>query len=159
MKTPTDYMLDCIAEEAGEISQIRGKIGRFGLHDTKCGDTSDNAERLRAEFHDIVATYMEYCDIENIPFDIDNTLIEAKLQRLYDYKLLSYLNDIVDIRDDFPRITECVYYKHPDLQEMLHCAKNISNDNLSRYLELAECSEYKSRFIRDAIGKLMACIT
>lgn len=159
MKMPTEYMLDCVAEEAGEISQIRGKIGRFGLHDTKRGSDEDNAERLRKEFHDILATYMEFCSIERLPFDIDDLLVAEKLRRVYDYKFLSYLNGVVDIRDDLQRVTECVYYNHPELQEMLHCVNNMTPEYLSHYLEIADRSEYKSRFVHEAIGKLMACIT
>jgi NTP pyrophosphatase (non-canonical NTP hydrolase) len=158
MKTPSEYMLDCVSEEAGEIAQVRGKVARFGLHDIKPGSPKSNLDNLRAEFHDIVATYMEFCDIEGIPFDIDAGLVADKLRRVYDYKLLSYNLGIVDIRDDFVRLTECIYYDEAVLPEMLECASNLNPINLEHYGELAKEASYKPKFMTEALGKLMLCI-
>lgn len=158
MKTPSEYMLDCVSEESGEIAQVRGKIARFGLHDTKAGSLKNNLENLRSEFHDIVATYMEFCDIEGIPFDIDANLIANKLRRVYEYKLLSYNLGIVDIRDDFARLTECIYYDDPVLPELLECVSDLNASSIELYGELVKQAHYKPKFMTEALGKLMLCI-
>lgn len=159
MKGPSDYMLTCIGEEAGEVSQVIGKIDRFGCNDVKPGTSESNAERLRAEFHDILATYMEYCDIEHIPFDIDDVLIKEKLRRVYTYKLLSYLNDRYTIHTDLHRIIECIFADHPHQQDYMDivCGE-LTLYKLEQLHELVSALPSPPKYLLPALEKLMLCM-
>ena len=98
MLDPKEYMLTCIREEVCELGQVCGKVDRFGLYDINPNTGTSNDFRMDEEFHDVLATYMEYCRLNNISFRIDETKITSKLRRVYIYKLYSYLKDRTDLR-------------------------------------------------------------
>lgn len=84
-----DYLLACISEEAGEISQAVGKAHRFGLLDRNPKSKHTNWADLRKEIHDIVAVYEMLCyEFDRIDF-LDRKLIEAKKKKVAKYMLYS----------------------------------------------------------------------
>ena len=82
MKTKEDHLLHCVGEECGELVQVTGKIGRFGVYDSYNGKMEVNILKLRKEFHDIVAVYGMFCREIGITSEIDPALIKAKEERV-----------------------------------------------------------------------------
>jgi hypothetical protein len=75
----TEHLLMCIAEESGEIAQIAGKAGRFGLadHHPKT-DNVPNVDLLVAEINDLLAV-AEMLGLEGIG---DRSAIDRKKARV-----------------------------------------------------------------------------
>jgi hypothetical protein len=61
----TDYLLTCLAEEAGEITQAVGKSLRFGLEDGYPETSRTNRTDLQAELNDLFAL-VELLQNENV---------------------------------------------------------------------------------------------
>lgn len=100
MSPTVSYLIHCLSEEAGEVSQIVGKINRFGLHDVKEGSAVHNATRLQGEVHDLLAVYNElYLALHGKEFVPDPALVRSKLQRLYYYMFYSVLVETFQFPD------------------------------------------------------------
>jgi len=52
-----NHLLFCLGEECGELQQIVGKSGRFGMYDINPYSLHQNIHLLKKEYHDIVAVY------------------------------------------------------------------------------------------------------
>lgn len=75
-----NYKLGCLGEECGEVQQMVGKITRFGHMDSHPKRNNvPNIQLLRLEIHDILGSYKVLCDHYNVPFNIDNKLIENRV--------------------------------------------------------------------------------
>lgn len=77
------YLLYCIAEEAGEVAQAAAKALRFGMEDEHEGKTC--AERLLSEIHDLVAVYALLAPDATF----DEEAIEAKQEKVKQYYEIS----------------------------------------------------------------------
>ncbi len=73
------YLLYCIAEEAGEVAQAAAKALRFGMEDEHEGKTC--AERLLNEIHDLVAVYALLAPDATF----DEEAIQAKQEKVLKY--------------------------------------------------------------------------
>jgi hypothetical protein len=85
-----EHILDCVAEECGEVTQRAMKAARFGLSEIQPGKTENNAKRLMAEFHDLLgamellAEESNHVDLHPYPAD-RRVAIEAKKDRIRTY--------------------------------------------------------------------------
>jgi len=84
-----DYLLACISEEAGEISQAVGKAHRFGLLDCNPNSEKTNWVDLRKEIHDIIAVYEMLCDEFDRVEILDREMINAKKVKVEKYMAYS----------------------------------------------------------------------
>ncbi len=86
-KTKEDHLLFCFGEESGEIQQVLGKIGRFGMYDSdpNIKKSIDNFHHLTLEVHDLLAVYEMLCDEINEECIISRRLIENKKKRVKKY--------------------------------------------------------------------------
>lgn len=50
-----EYLLTCVSEECGEVSQAACKANRFGLHDSAPDSTLNNQELIVKEMNDLLA--------------------------------------------------------------------------------------------------------
>lgn len=82
MNTKFDHLLSCVGEECGEIQQVVGKAGRFGILDTNPKTKKTNWVELRKEVHDLVAVFEMLCDEFGRVSDLDRSLIERKKKRV-----------------------------------------------------------------------------
>jgi NTP pyrophosphatase (non-canonical NTP hydrolase) len=89
IQTEFDHIVSCLGEECGEVSQLIGKVGRFGIDckDPKTGIR--NVDNIVIEVHDIIAIYKMFCKHVNIPQIIRQDLIEAKITRVRKYMRLA----------------------------------------------------------------------
>jgi len=78
MLSKIDYLLTCLGEEAGEISQAVGKSLRFGLDDAPFEGADRNLHQLQKEIHDIIAVYELLMDELDGVTEINRTLINNK---------------------------------------------------------------------------------
>ena len=51
-----EHLITIAAEECAELAQELSKANRFGMKDGYPGKVETNAERIRSEFNDLVAT-------------------------------------------------------------------------------------------------------
>jgi len=79
------YLNHCLAEECGEVTQVLGKIGRFGLYDTPNADQENNFIRLRSEMQDIVAVYEMFCSAIGESPELSEKGIHDKKVRVQKY--------------------------------------------------------------------------
>ena len=86
-KTKEDHLLFCFGEESGEIQQVLGKIGRFGMYDSNphVKNSIVNFEHLTLEVHDLLAVYEMLCDEINEECAISRRLIDKKKKRVKKY--------------------------------------------------------------------------
>ena len=56
------HLLFCVGEEAGEIQQVIGKIGRFGLYHVSPRTNKINLENLKDEMADLITVYKMLCE-------------------------------------------------------------------------------------------------
>lgn len=80
-----DYLLACISEEAGEITQAVGKAHRFGLLDKNPNSDMTNWVELRKEIHDLIGAYEMLCDEFDRVETIDRELVDAKKVKIEHY--------------------------------------------------------------------------
>jgi NTP pyrophosphatase (non-canonical NTP hydrolase) len=88
--TKIQYLLTCLAEECGEVSQRATKGIRFGLDNIQDGQPLNNAERLVYEFNDMLGV-LEMLREEGIELpDIgDRNQIDLKKEKVRKYMKLS----------------------------------------------------------------------
>jgi NTP pyrophosphatase (non-canonical NTP hydrolase) len=77
----TDYLLTCLAEEAGEITQAVGKSLRFGLEDGYPETSRTNRTDLQAELNDLFAL-VELLQNENVLIEADRAAIDCKKEKV-----------------------------------------------------------------------------
>ena len=87
-----DHILACLGEECGEVQQIVGKTQRFGIYDHHPLEGNSNFEKMRAEVHDILATFEMVCDKLGEEMFIDKDAIQAKKDRVHHY--MKYSRDV-----------------------------------------------------------------
>ena len=85
MNTILDHLLFCLGEECGEIQQVAGKAGRFGLDDINPKTQESNLTEIRKEIHDLIAIYEMLCEECAIDGQIDVVLLAQKKQRVKQY--------------------------------------------------------------------------
>jgi NTP pyrophosphatase (non-canonical NTP hydrolase) len=80
MLTKAEYLYACLSEECGEVSQVIGKILRFGINDShpKTGDIP-NKQLLKDELNDILAV------AKLLGFQPDNKAIGDKQKKVMKY--------------------------------------------------------------------------
>lgn len=86
-----EHLLSCLAEECAEVGQCVSKALRFGLADAQPGQPLTNAERIVAEYTDLVAV-MEMLVDEGI-LDLGSETLRnlaigaktAKIEKYLDY--------------------------------------------------------------------------
>ena len=83
-----DYLLACLSEEAGEVTQAVGKAHRFGL---LCSHSSASTkwENLRKEVHDLVAVYKMLCKELGQDEALDKELLNSKIAEIEHYMVCS----------------------------------------------------------------------
>lgn len=86
-----DYLLACLSEEGGEITQAVGKALRFGLLDENPNTKGTNWTDLRKEVHDLIAVYEMLCEEFDRVETLDRDLIEAKKEKVRCYMCYSAL--------------------------------------------------------------------
>ena len=86
MLNKNEHLLACLSEEAGEISQIVGKILRFGLFSEYKGES--NLDRLSCEINDLLAV-MEMLIDAGVDITVDKQLIAMKKARVEEYMVYS----------------------------------------------------------------------
>lgn len=77
-----EYLLGCLAEECGEVTQMIGKSLRFGLENKKQDRGTTNFEELKKEVHDIMACYIMLCEEIDECSAISIPLINQKKSRV-----------------------------------------------------------------------------
>ena len=85
VKTKEEHILYCIGEESGEIQQVLGKIGRFGMLDMNPTTNVNNFMHLMYEMHDIIAVWEMLCDEIGEDSEISRRLIDKKKNRVEKY--------------------------------------------------------------------------
>lgn len=87
MKNIEEYLLDCLAEEAGEIVQDCGKCARFGMDETRPEKRNGtNREALVTEIHQLIAVAEMLGIIDH--HNLDQKIIDdkkAKVAKYLDY--------------------------------------------------------------------------
>lgn len=76
-----EYLLQCLQEECGEVTQEASKCNRFGKDDKGAGQENNNLEKLEIEFNDVLAV-LELLAKEGLVIEIRPELIEQKRARL-----------------------------------------------------------------------------
>lgn len=76
------HLLFCLTEECGEVSQVVGKAGRFGLDDKNPISGRSNLEGIIGEVHDVVAVYQMLMEYFGMDQEIDQSLLDAKKARV-----------------------------------------------------------------------------
>jgi len=78
----SEHLLACLAEECDEVGQRVMKALRFGLAEVQKGQPLNNADRIAAEYADLVAVY-EICRAEGIlpAPEVDVEAKQAKIAR------------------------------------------------------------------------------
>lgn len=87
MLNKIEYLLACLSEEASEVSQEAIKCVRFTMHHRR-DDFTSNAERLNAEFNDLLAI-VEELNKYGANIHRDEQRIKAKRMRLAEYSSIS----------------------------------------------------------------------
>jgi len=85
-----DYLLTCLAEECGEVTQRVTKALRFGIDEVQKGQELTNAERLTNELTDIatlIEMLREECGLW-LPVYTTSKIL-AKKERVKEYMKLS----------------------------------------------------------------------
>lgn len=84
------YLLNKLAEEASEVSQIALKTAQFGLEKCKPGQDLTNAQRTHGELNDLLAIV----DLLNrefgfgfVPSEISQMQKQAKVKQFYEYSI------------------------------------------------------------------------
>lgn len=85
MKTKKGHLIGCVAEESGEVSQVIGKIIRFGLYDHHPKHELNNLELLRLEVHDLIGAYQALVEETGGLSAIDWNLVAAKKEKIKKY--------------------------------------------------------------------------
>lgn len=83
----SEYLLMCLTEECGEVSQRASKAGRFGINEVQPGQNLTNDTRLEIELSDlagIVELLIETGVIAIDPFT-DRARIDAKKAKVAEY--------------------------------------------------------------------------
>ena len=82
------YLIACLAEECGEVTQVAGKALRFGVFDDDEGKRETNLHNMRLEVHDVMAVAMmldqelyEHSE-ESIISELDAELIKQKVDKV-----------------------------------------------------------------------------
>lgn len=96
MKTYTEYLLDCLAEEAAEIIQAVTKAHRFGLDDLYPKRGTSNREQLALEVDDFAAVVELLRDRGVIPAQSE-TAIEQKRIKIAKWLAYSQGKGLVEI--------------------------------------------------------------
>jgi len=99
-RTKQDYLLSCISEEAGEITQAVSKAVRFGLYDINPQTNNTAWLQIRQEVHDLIAAYEDFCDVFGKSSVLDRDLILKK--KLKAMKMVEYSQNInhLEIKDE-----------------------------------------------------------
>jgi len=77
----TDYLLTCLAEESGEITQAVGKALRFGLEDGYPQTGRTNRTDIQAELNDLFAL-VELLQSQNVLIEADRAAIDRKKEKV-----------------------------------------------------------------------------
>jgi hypothetical protein len=85
MKTRTGHLIGCVTEESGEVSQVIGKIIRFGLYDHHPKHDVCNIELLTREVHDLIAVHQMLMEDLGLDATVQQPLIDAKKAKVLEY--------------------------------------------------------------------------
>jgi len=85
MKDKLDHLLFCLGEECGEVQQVVGKAGRFGIYDINPITNEVNIDLMRNEIHDILSIWRMLCKSQCIDSSIDENKINKKIERVEHY--------------------------------------------------------------------------
>jgi|WetSurMetagenome_2_1015567.scaffolds.fasta_scaffold92423_2 NTP pyrophosphatase (non-canonical NTP hydrolase) len=89
MKDFITHLLFCLSEEAGEVQQVIGKIGRFGFDDINPNTQSENMLELQKEITDLIAVYEMICERNGFNGGISSEAKENKKARVLKYAAYS----------------------------------------------------------------------
>lgn len=91
--TREEHLLSCLAEECCEIGQRVSKALRFGLQEVQPGQTLTNAERIVAEYHDLLAVAFMLKEEGLLPFPSNPPLdlVDAKVAKVE--KFMAYARE------------------------------------------------------------------
>ncbi len=85
MRDRTEYLLACLGEECGELQQEAAKCIRFGIYNRHPVTEERNVEKLRREYHDVVAVYRLLFEILGCPAALDEEKIQTKQSKVNMY--------------------------------------------------------------------------
>lgn len=83
--TRTEHLLSILAEECAEVAQRTTKAMRFGLTEIQPGQEQSNAERIMAEYHDLMAVVEMLQDAGELPKFYSVSKIMAKQAKVEHY--------------------------------------------------------------------------
>jgi hypothetical protein len=83
----SEHLLACLAEECDEVGQRVMKALRFGLDEIQRDQPLNNAERIAAEYADLIAVY-EICRDEGL-LQTPDMDIAGKREKIERYMLLA----------------------------------------------------------------------
>lgn len=91
--TRTEHLLAILIEECGEVSQGTTRALRFGLRDIGPGQESTNAERIMAEYADLLAVVEMLLEDRSLPKHVEiGAMINAKKAKVE--KFLEYSSKV-----------------------------------------------------------------
>lgn len=96
MKTYTEYLLDCLAEEAAEIVQAVTKAHRFGLDDVYEKRGFSNRAQLALEIDDLNAVVHLLRQMHQLPAQSDENLV-AKMVKVGKWAAYSHNKGLLDL--------------------------------------------------------------
>jgi NTP pyrophosphatase (non-canonical NTP hydrolase) len=85
----SEVLLAQLAEECSELSKECMKALRFGVDSCDPVNGFSNQEKIKLEFHDILAMYSVYRDNQDLPLTLDYGLVQKKTQKIFDYLAMS----------------------------------------------------------------------
>ena len=84
----TEHLLTCLTEECSEVQKAAAKALRFGLDDCTPNGSTNNAEDIVAEIHDLLAIIEMLKDANIIPDTTPNNaeqLVHMKKEKVIKY--------------------------------------------------------------------------
>lgn len=82
MLSETEYLLVCLAEEAGELAHECHKALRFGLNDHHPdAPAGTNAERIVTEYAHVVYLYNRLCSRQDIPEATEDEMTDIHIRK------------------------------------------------------------------------------
>lgn len=128
----TEYLLSCLAEECCEVGQRVSKALRFSLGEVQPTQDLDNADRIRAEYIDLLAVMeilVEKGIIQRVS-DLDRPAIDAKkakVQKYLDYAVS--IGAVVDVEELKARLKTAISNAAWDAQNAREAAELSSREN------------------------------
>ena len=80
-----NHLLFCLGEECGEVQQVVGKSGRFGIYHLSPRTDKINLLNLKDEVTDLLAIYEMICETLDEPKTLEESEIKKKKEKVMEY--------------------------------------------------------------------------